>query len=525
MESALFAGQIGVAGLSLAAFSTTLDIIHAIRIALDLCAQTCGVDSDAAYFKTQLLLQKDILDSWQRDWLGYRVNGDAPSLGRLRILKAHEKTTTTTLQSVKIELDRLMHIATLRQGAKPTSAANRAQWVIQDKAEAETALARVESLLRGLCLILPLNSPHHTATVLITLPQGDEDQVSRISGALGGEETEHFVQRTIALRSFQKTLDQDLEKRIVDFQQNIQGEDLSGYPVPANLEDEYGTAGGRSWGQDDGNSVMVEWKPYRVLQGQDAIRLAGRNDILAKMLHALPKPDELRILHCKGYFDDVANRKYGFVFEFPASNSEGSITLNKLLNKPPPERLPSLRQRYHLAYQISLTLLILLTTGWLHKGIRSHNILFVHNNDDVQWGSPFLCGFAYARPDKPDELSEKLEHSERFNVYRHPLAQGQPREGYRKAFDIYSVGVLLFEIATWRPAFLLWTHDAAHFRTELCKPSNKSRIAHSMGVDYRDAMLRCLDGSFDGDDISTPRAFLLEVVDVLRQHCASDGGW
>ncbi|EXJ71739.1 uncharacterized protein A1O5_05548 [Cladophialophora psammophila CBS 110553] len=349
--------------------------------------------------------------------------------------------------------------------------------------------------------------------------------MSRIGGVLGGRETQHFVQRTIALRSLQKTLEQDLEKRIARFQKDFAGKSLGGYPMPANLEIEEGTAGGRSWGKDGDRPVMVEWKDYRVLQGQDAIRLMGRNDILAEMLHATPKPDELMTLHCKGYFDDIANKRYGFVFESPASGSEGVLSLNKLLNKPPPERLPTLHQRYQLAYQLAMTLSILLTIGWLHKGIRSHNVLFAHKEGDTRWSRPYLCGFAYARPDKPDEFSEKLEHSERFNVYRHPLAQGQPQEGYHKAFDIYSLGVLLFEIATWRPAFSLWTHDATQFRRELCKASNQKRIAHSMGIDYRDAMLKCLDGSFEGDAASTPKAFLLEIVEALRQQCPEAGAW
>jgi hypothetical protein len=517
MESALLAGQVGVAGLSLAAFSSTIDLVRAVQIGLSVWERFSNLDDDVGFYKTQLLLQKDILDSWLRDWYSFTVDG-AVSIGRLRLLKVHDNTIQSTLRSAQNELSKLEPMHILEKDRGRATAGERMKWAAGQKYNAESAIVRVEALLRGLYMILPLQSPHPEASILAALLQNGDLHLTRLPNGLVGEgESLPLVGRTIELYRLRQRLDEDLEKRIVNFQSSIPGQSLSNASIPSDLLVEEETAGSRSWGKRDGKSVMVEWKSYRVSQGQKAILLRGRNDNLARMLHATPKPEEMVTLQCIGYFDDVETTRYGFIFASPASGSEGIISLNRLLTKPPPEKLPTLEQRYQIAYSLAMTLWILLTMDWLHKGIRSHNVLFVCRGHDIRWARPYLCGFAYSRPDKPDEISEKLEHSEPFNVYRHPLGQGQPQEGYRKTFDIYSFGVVLFEIATWGTAFPLWNQDATAFRKELCKPSNQKRIAHRMGVDYRDAMMKCLDGSFEPQETSASKAFVVEVVEVLRR--------
>ncbi|ERF77248.1 hypothetical protein EPUS_05817 [Endocarpon pusillum Z07020] len=516
MNSAFRAGQVGVAGLSLGAFSTTFDLIQSVKSGLSVWERFSNLDNDVDFFKTQLLLQKDILDSWLRDWYGQPAH--RVSMGKLRILRTHDNTIQSTLRSVQSELSKLEPMHILGKDRGQATAGERMKWTAGQKHNAESTLAKVEALLRGLYMILPLQSPHPEASILALLLQNGPPILTRMANELLGEgESLPLIERTIELCRLRQKLDEDLDKRIAEFKSSIPGRNLSNASIPTDLLVEEGAAGSRSWGKRDGKPVMVEWKNYQLSQGQRAILLRGRNDNLARMLHATPKPDEMVTLQCIGYFDDVQHKRYGFVFASPAVEGEEMVSLNRLLNKPPPEELPSLEQRYQVAYSLGMTLWILLSIDWLHKGIRSHNVLFVSRGHDICWTRPYLCGFAYSRPDKPDEISEKLEHSERFNVYRHPLAQGQPQESYRKTFDIYNFGVILFEIGTWATAFPLWNHDAAAFRRELCKPSNQKRIAHRMGVDYRDAMIKCLDGSFESQETSVSKAFFVEVVEVLRR--------
>jgi hypothetical protein len=59
--------------------------------------------------------------------------------------------------------------------------------------------------------------------------------------------------------------------------------------------------------------------------------------------------------------------------------------------------VPSLEHRYRLAQALAIALFRLHLTGWLHKGIRSSNVVFLANPDDKDKSdlvrSPWLLGF------------------------------------------------------------------------------------------------------------------------------------
>ena len=92
------------------------------------------------------------------------------------------------------------------------------------------------------------------------------------------------------------------------------------------------------------------------------------------------------------------------------------------------------------------------SVNWLHKGLRSHNILFFNPpNSTPKYDSPIISGFAYARPDLPEEKTDRPPHPSKDDIYRHPavLRGAAPRS--QKSHDIYSLGVVLVEIAYWQP--------------------------------------------------------------------------
>nr|OQO29486.1 hypothetical protein B0A51_03014 [Rachicladosporium sp. CCFEE 5018] len=507
MDSALLAGRVGVAGLGLGAVSTGIDLVHVIRSALDAWDQFSNAERDVSFFRAKLLLQRAILDSWRSYWYGYRKNGRV-SIDELQLLGAHDSTIKTILASVHDELRYLDPVKVLHRAQQSLAASSKVTWIAGQEKVAQDALQRVESLLSGLYRLLPPLSPHAEAQMMMALYDIDQSRMHN-----NQQRPLPLIQRVAQLRQLNEDLDDELQQRIDTWQ--TQSKTIADVmaPQPTGLVPEVGTAGTRSRGK----GVLVEWKAYAVLQGAHGVELRSRRDNLARLLKARDKPEELLALSGAGYFDDVANKRYGFVFESPARGTDASIvSLNTLLRDARAESLPSLEHRYLIAYRLALSLSILFVVGWLHKGLRSHNILFVKEGEQLQWTQPYLCGFAFSRPDKPNEVSEKLEHSERFNLYRHPMTQNAPRLGYRKAFDIYSFGVILFEIAAWTPAFTRWKHDPIKFREELIKPSDLARVAHWMGSDYRDVMLKCLDGTFEQDGLEVPRMFFPEVVEVLR---------
>lgn len=514
MDSALLAGQAGVAGLSLAGFSAIHDLLHTVKTGLKVWEQWSAFDAEVDFFCAQLLLQQDILETWQRDWFDFPVESISTT-GRTRLVRQHREVIEKTLRSIDNEVVKLNPLAILQQAQEDRYATRRIKWIAGQKDVAEASLKRIETLLNGLFKILPLQSRNPEMKYMISLL----DNLGSLAPPSESLDLSYngtkLVHQAFDLRELRTSLERDLKKRMKEFQQSIPGHSLIIHCPLIELKLEKDTAGTRSRGIHDDIPVIVEWKSYEAWQEQKAILLRERNDNLARMLNATSKPEEMLTFHCKGYFDDIEHKKYGFVFDTYAKPGEDLISLNQLLHKPPPEWLPALEQRYQIAYSIGLTISILHATGWLHKGIRSHNILFLRHQDNIRWARPHLCRFAYSRPDKPDELSEKPEHSERFNVYRHPLAQGQPGEHYRQEYDIYSFGVLLFEIGIWTTAFPLWNQDAQAFRRELTSKASRMKIIHRLGTPYYDLMMQCIDGTFKDKGDSTSTLFYSEVVEVL----------
>jgi hypothetical protein len=88
-------------------------------------------------------------------------------------------------------------------------------------------------------------------------------------------------------------------------------------------------------------------------------------------------------------------------------------------------------------------------------------------------------------------------------MYRHPSTQGQgfgPRENSRKSFDIYSLGVVLVELASWQTIDKVLgievgrMRSAVRIREELLKKSRIQEVGSNMGEMYEKATAKCLAG-------------------------------
>jgi hypothetical protein len=111
---------------------------------------------------------------------------------------------------------------------------------------------------------------------------------------------------------------------------------------------------------------------------------------------------------------------------------------------------PSLNDRIGLSIALVETILQLHTSGWLHKGVRSDNILFFPQKESgADITRPFLEGYEYARADNPSDMTESPALQQEANLYRHPALLRRDRESFRKAFDLYALGCVLIEIGLW----------------------------------------------------------------------------
>ncbi|KAN0105856.1 Prion-inhibition and propagation domain containing protein [Hyaloscypha variabilis] len=214
----------------------------------------------------------------------------------------------------------------------------------------------------------------------------------------------------------------------------------------------------------NGRQAWVEWRepieedlsPTILLLMEDRVRK------LAKLLSQPDKPKEFRAPRCLGYLcdaDEADEPRYGFVYEVPSaqegkSSSEQQMrNLREMFVTTP---CPSLTQRMRLAVMIAESLFYLHAVSWLHKGLRSKSIVFFIDADQQQTdlSSPMVSGFDFSRPDLPGEITVRHPSNIYDDLYRHPerlkdASTSTPRS--KKSHDVYSLGIILLEIAFWKP--------------------------------------------------------------------------
>jgi hypothetical protein len=290
--------------------------------------------------------------------------------------------------------------------------------------------------------------------------------------------------------------------------------------------------------------VLIEWRTFERNVNEDfAHVLYSRVENLARLLHpATRKPSSYGALDCIGFYPDYVRSRYGFVYSLPHANT-APVTLQQLLVKAASNPLavrPHLGARFALARRIARSLLQLHASGWLHKGLCSQNVLFFLPNaaessdsggdgvvdvsleDSLQ---AWITGFDYARPDDLRAETDKRPADAETDIYRHRLVlEGTVR--YRRAFDIYSLGLVLLEIGLWMPLKNIYkakyTYETFKLRLE---QFHYPSLAFAAGKTYESVVRRCLDDGlnsntqgldFNQSEISTQDSFCWDLVKDLE---------
>lgn len=145
--------------------------------------------------------------------------------------------------------------------------------------------------------------------------------------------------------------------------------------------------------------VLIEWKPYlRIYEDKLGPRIEAFGLLLAQA-----GPTCLGALHFLGVFKDHGADRYAFIFKLPlVQDSERSAqtdSISTLLNRFPFQP-PSFDERQPISRSLALAVRELHTIGWLHKGIRSDNLLLCYsssNSDHSSMQGPFLAEFGNSR--------------------------------------------------------------------------------------------------------------------------------
>ncbi|KAK3372271.1 prion-inhibition and propagation-domain-containing protein [Podospora didyma] len=221
---------------------------------------------------------------------------------------------------------------------------------------------------------------------------------------------------------------------------------------------------------------LIERKDFdRNINPEDKEKLTIRMQRLV-MLLCKPKPPGFVTPRAEGCIDDPSSSCWWMVLrfpvdpDFPQSPDPPIVTtpvslLSLLQSKGTPK--PPLEHRIALASAVCTTFSELYLSGWLHKSVRSDNILFrIPSPDSITTGtyshppeasnmltSFLVAGFEYSRQESEGATIDKAKTSGNVAVamYRHPNYQGDAAEGYKMEHDIYSLGLVLVEIALWMP--------------------------------------------------------------------------
>lgn len=263
--------------------------------------------------------------------------------------------------------------------------------------------------------------------------------------------------------------------------------------------------------------ILVEFTPM-ILESQNSITVpaAERLEKLHRSLDQLvenSRVSHLGLLRFLGYYIDMPNARYAFVYQMPIDYFPFLSNPSNLLQELRPKTLvslfhsgdehqdipvPSLESRFRLAYNLLLAVLHLRSQNIVHGNINSSNILIfpgLKNSSQDEIGSltedlrhPYLTSLAQFSGNEPSP--EPLSAS----MYRHPDDKRQLDDEAAWAYDLYSLGLVLLEIGLWTPISRLWKmkYNNAMFKQRIENVYIK-KLASKCGNAYLHVVQLCLD--------------------------------
>jgi hypothetical protein len=250
--------------------------------------------------------------------------------------------------------------------------------------------------------------------------------------------------------------------------------------------------------------VWVEWQMDTGVFEPSPERLRSI-ELLVTQLRLKDKPAEVRVPNCLGYIvDDREYYSLGLVFEIP--NARNSTTPRSLFQFLKGKAKPPIASRVNLAQKLATSLLYLHAVDLLHTHLRSACILFFTEQIDatdelygpgVNISEPYIGGFrCFSKSDFKSRMwAEGKDGDCASGIYE--FYGRSP-----KIFDIHSLGIILLEIAYWKPAREIFNikryPDRGSMQIRELFPKYEThllrRVRWTMGNRYHDAVRACLEG-------------------------------
>jgi hypothetical protein len=264
--------------------------------------------------------------------------------------------------------------------------------------------------------------------------------------------------------------------------------------------------------------VWVEWLGIeRTLSPVEMGHTKDRIKTLSLMLETAP--ETFRVAKCIGYIQDQYSAyRMGLVYRIPTEiQSTGPISLLDIIKKHKEFRQPPLGDRFKLAMALATTLMQLHASNWLHKAFRGDNILFFSTFSALaaDISAPHLSGFEYARDTKMQSIGYRPNGQGEHDYYYHP----DVGNGFTKTLDLYSLGVVLLEIAFWRPlASKIPPKNAKSLESiqQLFVASADERLDAAVGSIYANVVRCCLTCAFPDPSLESEFACAMNTEVVLQ---------
>ncbi|KAL2132941.1 hypothetical protein VTI74DRAFT_3131 [Chaetomium olivicolor] len=271
--------------------------------------------------------------------------------------------------------------------------------------------------------------------------------------------------------------------------------------------------------------VLVEKKEVPSEQRYERHHERIRN--VARLLSMKDKPQEMRTLNCLGVVSvgDETLTTHKLLYRLPAARF---FTLKDILSGQRKDPTLPLGKKFAWAKVLCRAVLWVHLAGWLHKDIRSDNVVFCANDESqINLAEPSLCGFEYSRLIAAPLDTEPLAGDAGNNLYRHPDVQGLPEDSrgterpeFEHTHDVYALGMTLLELGSHRSLQGLkekyektfgqrWS--AQPFR-EWIVAEKLEALVPRMGEIYTDVIRVCLNGLKRDDGRSFQESFFEKVV-------------
>jgi hypothetical protein len=259
-------------------------------------------------------------------------------------------------------------------------------------------------------------------------------------------------------------------------------------------------------------SVLIEYKDYPpILGGLEHSEVVRTQSSINSRVHQLASllsssgSNHLGTLPFKGLIDQPSKSRHAFLFYFPAATEiSAPESLHSVIETASSTSLWPLATRFKIAQSIARSIGAFHADGWVHKSVRSQSVVFFKDRSDkhLLLTSPYLVDFEYSRPESGSTLLLRDNNNEK-NLYRHPEIQDVARSSFSKVHDLYSLGVVLLEIALWQTAHQMLKRTGlepgainAMGLQKMYIDRTKKRVAHLMGSPYQSAVLACLESKY-----------------------------